>query len=104
MQDAPPPDPSTSVQELQPRMRPEDRSRFFYRPYEFALGSAGRRETRDYLESRYRFIPSPKGSEPVTREQIKKLFASESGADRRAIREAKAEQKRIARKAFSEDK
>lgn len=55
-------------------MSKEERSATFYRPYTFKLKSPGRRETRDYADAIARLLPVPKGSEPITRETIDKLF------------------------------
>ena len=52
----------------------EEVSLDYYRPYTFRHKSAGRRETRDFLRSKARFIPMHRGDRPLTKAAMKLFF------------------------------
>lgn len=68
------------------------------------VAEGGRRDTRDYAESISRLLPMAKGSAPMTREVMEKMFRGKSGAQRREERKAKKNAERAARHLEAEAK
>lgn len=97
MHDHPHENPQVPALRIYDGMTKEERSDEFYRFYSFEKKSAGRRETREYIDSLQRMLSSPSGSEPLRRETLKRAFVGESGRDRREAREAARQEARVRR-------